>query len=245
MDGLINATGTSTDGANDGWRRAGAGGSIQITAETLAGAGSILAAGGNGNGSFTNTRGGGGGRLSVSLTGSGADFGDFTGVVNARAGNAGLGTPLAGVGSIFMSYADQGPGAGLVIFDNFDAYSASANAHYSLLTSEDFSAMDVVVRNRALLELNTDRNLASLFLDDESRLLLSNASTTIVQSLVINSFTYTPGLYDATDLGSQVTGDGFISVIPEPAAVYTGLVIMLAAFFVKRRLKLRPSGSNL
>ena len=216
------------------WRRAGAGGSINLTAETLSGAGSILAAGGNGN-NATNSRGGGGGRLAVNLTGEGADFSDFSGIVNARAGNAGLGSPLAGVGSIFMSYADQGPGAGLLIFDNFDAYSASATAHFALLTNEDFAAVDVVALNRARLELHSDRELASLLLDEESLLLLSSGSTTIVQSLTIAGLTYNPGLYDSTDLGSQVTGDGFVSVIPEPAAIYTSLCILFAVLVIRRR----------
>ena len=77
LNGTIPETGAPTAGG------AGSGGSINITAASLEGAGSIDANGGN-NGLYGP---GSGGRVKVALTGAGADFTGFTGTIEALGGS--------------------------------------------------------------------------------------------------------------------------------------------------------------
>ena len=138
---LLNGGGTAVVNGSivangSGWKNchgAGTGGTINLTAGTLTGTGSILARGGYDTGDGNNDSGcGSGGRIRLKLTQSGADFSGFTGAVLA---DSVLGTKdnkeatgsdwvdrtvIGGAGTIAYQLATDGANAGLIVVRNKD-----------------------------------------------------------------------------------------------------------------------------
>ena len=113
VDGTISVTGNNTAD----WHT-GAGGSIWLTAKSLAGGGTINANGGHCT-KTANDEGGGGGRISVLLTGDGADFSNFTGTMKAKLGKPSGGNCHDGAGgTIYRETAADRAGCGELIIDN-------------------------------------------------------------------------------------------------------------------------------
>ena len=114
LDGEATVSGQTEDRTNLGGRTGGAGGSLDVTAGRLAGAGSMRANGGNYN-DFS----GPGGRIAVRLTASGADFTAFTGRIEAGGGSWRKGgaidpTPDASAGTVYLETAADGDKRGTI-----------------------------------------------------------------------------------------------------------------------------------
>ncbi len=107
-DGLICSDGGSVD-------RAGSGGSIWLTSGTLIGVGTFR------TDAYLNLpySPGGGGRISLVLTGSGADFSGFTGTISAYGGNGTLSSLYgSGPGTVYKQATADRTGRGTVVLDN-------------------------------------------------------------------------------------------------------------------------------
>ena len=114
LDGEATVSGQTEDRTNLGSRTGGAGGSLDVTAGRLAGAGTMRANGGNYN-DFS----GPGGRIAVRLTASGADFTAFTGRIEAGGGSWRKGgaidpTPDASAGTVYLETAADGDKRGTI-----------------------------------------------------------------------------------------------------------------------------------
>lgn len=146
-DGLITANGANGATHAYGAAGGGAGGSIWITAQTLAGAGRFSADGGSGGASGRgNGGGGGGGRVAVYCA---TNFctGQFTAL-------GGWGYQYGGAGTVFLKLADQP--AGTLCLDN------GGNAGAKTTTpAGSWTFADLIGRGRARFELcsNTCVNL--------------------------------------------------------------------------------------
>ena len=115
LDGEATVSGQTEDRTNLGSRTGGAGGSLDVTAGRLAGAGTMRANGGNYN-DFS----GPGGRIAVRLTASGADFTAFTGRIEAGGGSWRKGgaidpTPDASAGTVYLETAADGDKRGTIL----------------------------------------------------------------------------------------------------------------------------------
>ncbi|MEA1929283.1 MAG: hypothetical protein U9M92_00105 [Patescibacteria group bacterium] len=110
IDGSISATG-ETGGV---WNAAG--GSVWLTTGYLDGSGDVDADGG-GSAVGGLVGGGGGGRVAVILTGSGADFTDFSGTITAYGGEV-LGDGNGAAGTVYKATAAQGSSGGELLIDN-------------------------------------------------------------------------------------------------------------------------------
>ncbi len=154
IDGTVTANGASGN-------YSGAGGSLWLETGTLEGAatGVIRANGGaNNNNQYA---AGGGGRVAITLTGAGADFGEYLGIIEAKGGTAtvsGAGSS-AGTGTVYLRKGGEAENDGTLILD------APVSAEPDGFT--DFtSAMDpaevgaVVVTNGALLRVRNDAALS-------------------------------------------------------------------------------------
>ena len=114
LDGVADVGGLPAERANYGGRTGGAGGSLDVTAGRLAGAGMMRADGGNYN-DFS----GPGGRIAVRLAAPGADFESFDGAIHAgggswRKGGAADPTPDASAGTVYLETAADGAGHGTI-----------------------------------------------------------------------------------------------------------------------------------
>ncbi|NQT92837.1 MAG: hypothetical protein HQ559_08755, partial [Lentisphaerae bacterium] len=101
----------------------GSGGSVNITAGTIAGVGIISADGGEGE-TGNAGGGGGGGRVAIRLTQGGATFGSFTvaniSAIGGDSGSASNGDPSSG-GTVYLETQAQGSGGGTVTINHFEA----------------------------------------------------------------------------------------------------------------------------
>jgi len=130
-------------------RGAGAGGSIHIETQSIAGAGTIRANGGEG----TSNRqyGGGGGRAAIVLTGQGETFAAFTNaaVVSAFGGSGDHGHGAAG--TVYLQEGNDAPGAGTLIIDNSNL-TATEGCATLLPPDQDLGGLSaIVIRNNGNL----------------------------------------------------------------------------------------------
>ena len=113
LDGTAIASGLPETRVNSGGRTGGAGGTINVTAGRLAGAGTMRANGGN-----YNDRAGPGGRIAVRLTATGADFSGFAGSFEAGGGSWWKGGTNAvcdaSAGTVYLETAADGEKGGLI-----------------------------------------------------------------------------------------------------------------------------------
>ena len=112
LDGEATVSGQTEANTNSGGRTGGAGGSLDVTAGRLAGAGTMRANGGNYN-DFS----GPGGRIAVRLTAPGADFTAFSGRIEAGGGSWWKGfDPVhdASAGTVYLETAADGDKRGTI-----------------------------------------------------------------------------------------------------------------------------------
>ncbi len=105
-----------TISANGGSWPMGSGGSVFITAGSIAGSGTIRA---NGGGDNINTGGGGGGRVAIVLTGTDADFSSFSSTPTAYGGKTTSPSTVDGAaGTVYLETEPQASGQGRLIVNN-------------------------------------------------------------------------------------------------------------------------------
>ncbi|NLB55672.1 MAG: hypothetical protein GX811_07915, partial [Lentisphaerae bacterium] len=134
-------------------QRVGSGGSVFITSGYISGTGVIQANGGSGR----EWGCGGGGRVSLVLTGDGADFDDYTGSITAYSGRLKSGSANAGAGTVYLQTADQAFGAGTLIIDNMSIPSTLQTDISHKVT--DASAGTVIIKNNGHLRIMEDQTL--------------------------------------------------------------------------------------
>ena len=194
LGGTITSTGyTGGDGINS---QVG-GGSIDISAGRLVGAGTIKA------GAVKN--GQPGGRIAIHLTGAGATLGDFEGTINcATMGNGGIGS----CGSIYVQTAADGEGRGTIIFDDNNVtcttYTPICATGYEADDVVDFKRANLIVRNQAKAQVSVaDANgifkMGGVEIDETGGLDLFG-KTFVVRSARIAGSTVPPGTYTAAQL---------------------------------------------
>jgi hypothetical protein len=231
VDGAVSADGVGSPyfGASCGQ----GGGSLDITAGSLAGTGTISANGGEGFPADDNLRWnlwkgyarGGGGRVAVRLTGTGATFAGFgaeritaTGrYSNHHAAGEYDRTPLASsAGTVYLQAAGVPEGRGLVVVRNTGAAEEEDWAHsVTCLPSgtrgdaaEDFRLSSLEIAAAARVKLYADLRMKQLVLDTASSLDL-NGRRLKVEGARIDGIRLSPGTYTAADLDCLAdSGDG-------------------------------------
>jgi hypothetical protein len=219
VNGTISANGASVISGSGG-----AGGSVWLTAGTLAGSGAIEAKGGPAQ-IYGDKGDGGGGRLAVILTGS-ESFGSVTLSAAAVDGSGVNG----GAGTIYRQTAGQGTGTGVVTIDN--NMTASGTTPIPPMTNavlDELRYASVIVTNRGAIALTTNDQIQSLTVVSVNELLNLGTSNTVltVKALNVNGTNYTrQGFYmtnnwnDYTPLPVNVTGAGAISLIGMKGTVF-------------------------
>ncbi len=194
VDGLVTA-----DGHNAGVNGAGAGGTVNLTAATLAGSGFIRACGGN-RGSAANNGSGGGGRIAVTLT----EGGD-TGGVALRAHGGGL-VHYGAPGTVFLRTPADPPDGGLIVIDN-NGYATLTNSYTTLPGDDALPRAQVIVTNTGTrVSLAADAQYETLALH-EGVVFNLNSRTVRVRELTVAGVSYRGGSYAAADLGPRVTDE--------------------------------------
>ncbi|MBF0244913.1 MAG: hypothetical protein HQL31_06530, partial [Planctomycetes bacterium] len=145
LNGDILANGT-VNGDTGG----GSGGSVYITANAISGSGNLRA-----NGANSGVRGGGGGgRIAVVLTGTGNEFGFYSGEITAYGGTSSS-TQDGAAGTVYTETQAQGSGNGVLILDNNNTVFNSSHGvatHISMDVSGT-DVGDVIIRNGAELRI--------------------------------------------------------------------------------------------
>lgn len=203
--------------------RSGAGGSIYLTAGTLAGSGNIRANGGTH--STSAWAGGGGGRVAIILRQAGAEFGVFGGTIQARGGVNSAGNGAAG--TVYLQTADEAAGAGVVMIDNVGLTTAAGVfttiPAQKWPNAEELKHASVVVTNRGRLAVATNGVVDALAIASSTESLgLGEANTVLtVNSLTVHGIAYTRGgSYTVANnwnnhpggVPSNVSGDGAIEL---------------------------------
>ena len=173
LDAEVDADGSNSD---RGYYTA-SGGSVNLTAASIAGAGDIHANAGN----ASTGRLGAGGRVAVVLTGAGSDFSAYTGAVEALGGRVtGSEKAFGSAGTVFKKTADDS--CGTVVIANRQAAGAS---EFTEMDRTDFpktqdndpnEVKNVAIRlgTKATLNLTADATVSALVFDsNDARILLN------------------------------------------------------------------------
>jgi len=151
VSGVLTNNGTISANAQDVNDFSGAGGSVWLTAPSLAGTGDIQATGGDA--SNNNGARGGGGRVAVVLTGSDSFLGQ---TITARGGKNSAATfAYGGAGTVYLKGAS--PAHGTLIVDN----EGNNSDRLARITANVTDAVvgDVIVRNAARLHIDSGQKL--------------------------------------------------------------------------------------
>ncbi len=228
LDGPANAYGAPATGRADQNNAGGAGGSIDITAGTISGSGSI-----NANGGSISSTQGGGGRIAIKLTAPGADFSHFA-VSNVFAsgrtyGNTANEKTTSSAGTVYLQSAAQGNKGGTVHVAMAPGNRLAGNTNTTEMVSlgyggdavEDYKRVSYVVRDFGHAAVNTNFQAEAVTISDaDSSIDLEG------HELVVREFFYpdadsgnrrhlSPGVYDwsaladyawATDSSADKTG---------------------------------------
>ncbi len=148
--GAVTVNGTiNVSGQDASTYHVGAGGSIYINAASLSGTGTLNANGSSTTGSHD--RGGGGGRIGIKLTGDGADFESFTGVIKAKLGRGSASSkPEGGGGTIYLETKADGAGCGTLIIDGCEGGYTSGSSDRSCGAILDANNYDVTPKKIVL-----------------------------------------------------------------------------------------------
>ena len=173
LDAEVNADGNDSDRNY----YTASGGSVNLKAASIAGAGDIHANAGN----ASTGRLGGGGRVAVVLTGAGADFCAYTGAVEALGGRmTGSGKAFGSAGTVFKKAADDPHGT--VVIANRQT---GGSSEFEAMDRTDFpktqdndpkEVKNVALRlgTKSTLNLTADATVSSLSFDsDDARILLN------------------------------------------------------------------------
>lgn len=231
VDGAVQSRGFGYPINDDNIGGAGSGGSVNITAGALAGAGRIDANGGS-NGLYGP---GSGGRVKIALTKSGSTFTDFTGTIEAVGGGmenadgaAAHDVSPAAAGTVALVGADGS--AAVNVYNVFRyggadaewrvATDASAVASATHLPATDGAASEIkstdwTLSGRGCIRVTKDARVASLTVTDAdgTQTVDLNGKTLSVSSLKVGATKVKSGTYTAAQLNAAV-GDG--------AAVFKG-----------------------
>jgi hypothetical protein len=197
---------------------AGAGGSINITAQGFSGGGTLSANGGN---DVSNGGGGGGGR--IALIASSGDITQFQPLTITAYGGVGATQGKGAAGTVYLQTAAQGTGRGTVMIANSNQTTA-ARTHIPPATNAILGELryaSVVVTNRGAMAATTNDRIASLTLASTNEPLNLGASGTVLElrALTVNGTNYTKGGTYTTNNwngfaspGVNVTGAGSILI---------------------------------
>ena len=206
----------------------GSGGSINITAASLSGAGSIDANGGA-NGLYGP---GSGGRVKVALTGAGATFDDFTGTIEAVGGSmqnadtaAAYDVSPAAAGTICLQTAGADPV--VKIFNEFrygnepaawrvaTGEAIPSATHIPSMDNGDLlSRVHWELSGHGALRVTRDVRTYALTLadDDGTQCVYTDGHTMTVKELTIAGASKHSGVYTAANLPGIVVGTGSVVV---------------------------------
>lgn len=210
---------------------AGSGGSINITAASLAGSGTIDANGGS-NGGYGP---GSGGRVRLALTGSGSDFTAFTGTIEANGGGmqndtdaAAYDISPAAAGTVCLVTAATDP---VVKVDNVFRYangtptwrtptgeSISPATHLPAMQNADsLSALKHTkweLSGHGAIRLTRDVQIASLSLaaSDGTQKVYTDGFKLTTPALVVNGSRFRSGTYTAETNPEFIVGGGSVTV---------------------------------
>lgn len=191
VDGTIDADGVANNYGS------GAGGSVNISAGTFAGAGTIQAHGGNG----TNGTGGGGGRIAVRLS-AGATFGS---VVMTTYGGSGVTSQKGAAGTIYKKTASQAYGD-LIIDNNNLSTAVAVVTDLNSLTGTSATVGSITVQNAGKFRIGTGSSLT--LAAPSGNLITTNANTKLTNSGTLavagDTFSIAAGTVDLTDRRSTV-----------------------------------------
>ena len=152
LNGTISATGTI--GTGD-WAGGGSGGSVRVSAQTLAGSGRVLAGGGGG---AVSGGGGGGGRIALSYANS-----TFSGTSSAYGGS---GYVCGGAGTIYTTNLADPDARSQLYIDN-----STASTGTTRLSNSDLGfSVDLTVAGRTLVQVDGGTNIHSLHLATDATL---------------------------------------------------------------------------
>lgn len=216
---------------------AGSGGSVNLTAASLSGSGSIDANGGA-NGGFGP---GSGGRVKIALTGAGADFAAFTGTIEANGGGmqnatdaAAYDVSPAAAGTVCL----MAPGADpLVKVDNVFRYNGGEStwrvpagesvAPATHIPSMEAGADDSLSRvhwelsGNGALRVTKDVRTYSLSLEsgDGSQCVYPDGHTLTVKEMTVAGKSVHTGVHTAADMPGIIVGDGSVVVDLMPIVI--------------------------
>ena len=151
--GAITVDGTITANGEDSLCKAGSGGSINISADSISGSGTMRA---NGGSCPATTGSGGGGRVAVSLT-TGTTFGSIS--YQAFGGTASSASSAGAAGTVYLKDANDAAGDGELIIDNNSV--ATTSGIDTLISSSvtDTAVGTVTIRNSGKLQMAADTTL--------------------------------------------------------------------------------------
>ena len=154
VDGTLTVNGSITSNSAKSQYYPGAGGSINLTAGSLAGTGTIAA---NAGASDNQKSTGAGGRIAVRLTGKDADFSSYTGKFTAYGSCSNYKGGLCGAaGTIYLKTAAQEEAAGTLIIANSPTTTRSTGGSTPLWINADNPTLafgDVIIGPKAKVTL--------------------------------------------------------------------------------------------
>ncbi len=178
----------------------GAAGTLNITAGTIAGTGSITANGANGT-SGGSRGAGGGGRVAVRLTDAGATFADFSGSITAEGNNANSKSLDYGssAGTVYLQDGNTAAGAGTIRVANISPSTAvDARTGFPSLSNgepiDDLSKASLEIANNSRIVLIADVKVESVNIESGSSIDLNGHSIT-VRAARAGGVKIPPGVY--------------------------------------------------
>jgi hypothetical protein len=191
---LTNHGTIAASGNASGSYGAGSGGSVNITAGSLAGYSSAII---RANGGWSYQYGpGGGGRVAVSVTNAGADFSTYAGIITAYGGARQLGIFSSGsAGTVFK----QTPTNRICLVANFAGATTGAGVLTDVKSPQELFQTTVLVTNNTCLTLATNVTVGNLFLQTTNSIMDLAGYTLRIQA---REHALTPGY--ATNFGAIV-----------------------------------------
>ena len=208
LDGVATACGSPATGRADQNNAGGAGGSIDITAGSISGTGTIIANGG----SISSTQGGGG-RIAIKLTSPGADFSHLvmTNVVASGRtyGNTANERTTSSAGTVYLQTAADGEKCGTVYIAMSEGNRLTNNTNTTEMVSlgyggddvKDYKKVNYVVSDYGRAAVNTNIVAASVKIADTNSFLDLEGNT-----LRIKSFMYPKVVNEETVIATLGSG---------------------------------------
>lgn len=198
----LNGNADAGTSAVSGDHHRGGAGTINITAGTIAGAGSIAANGANGT-SGSARGAGGGGRVAVRLTDAGATFANFSGSITAEGNNANSKSLDYGssAGTVYLQDGNTANGAGTIKVANLSGCTATgAKTGFPSLSNgepiDDLTNAKLEISNNSTVILIADVKMSGLEIASGSKLDLNGKKFT-VKSAKVGDTKLAPGTYAA------------------------------------------------